>query len=42
MLNATPVTNAVSCCIYFFSEDVLEKHVDPSSTSIIFDSPVSV
>ena len=42
MLNATPVRNAFSCCIHFFSDDVLEKHVETSSTSIIFDSSVSV
>ena len=42
MLNATPVTNAFLCCVCFFSDDVLGKHVDPSFTSIIFDSPVSV
>ena len=42
MLNATFVTNAFLCCICFFSDDVLGKHVDPSCTSIIFDSPVSV
>ena len=42
MLNATPVRNAFLCCLCFFPDDVLGKHVDPSSTSIIFDSPVSV
>ena len=30
MLNATPVTPVVSIC-FFFSDDVLRKHVGPSS-----------
>ena len=41
MLNATPVTNAFLSCIYFTyicfcSDDVLEKHVGPSSIILTF------
>ena len=42
VLYATPVRNAFLSCTYvmFFSDDVLGKHIGPSS--IIFDTPVSV
>ena len=44
VLNVTPVTNAFLSCtllsVCFFSDDILGKHVGPSS--IILDIPVSV
>ena len=42
MLNVTPVKKCIFMLFMFFSDNVLGKHVDSSSTSIIFDGPVSV